>query len=74
MAVLATCRAQAPDHFRWRTPPYEYETVLPPINILTGSSRIRTLIDSDADWSEVDHAIEDGVDKFRQQCERYLLY
>ena len=74
VAVLATCRAQAPDHFRWRPPPYEYETVLPPINILTGSSRIRTLIDSDADWSEVDHAIEDGVDKFRQQCERYLLY
>lgn len=74
VAVLATCRAQAPDHFRWRTPPYEYETLLPPINILTGSSRIRTLIDADADWSEVDHAIEDGVDKFRQQCERYLLY
>ena len=48
--------------------------LLQPINILTGSSRIRTLIDSDADWSEVDHAIEAGVDKFRLQCERYLLY
>ena len=74
VTVLALCRAQAPDDFGWREPPYEYEALLPPIDILAGSARIRTLIDADADGTDLRDAIEAGVDAFRHTRGRYLLY
>jgi len=33
-----------PQEFRWLSPPYEYETEKPPIDILYGSDRLRTEI------------------------------
>ncbi|MBI4179871.1 DUF1343 domain-containing protein [bacterium] len=34
--------------FRWKSPPYEYETRKYPIDILAGTSRLRRMIDRDA--------------------------
>lgn len=45
-AILATIARLWPEHFRWLPPPYEYETEKPPIDIITGSSRLREAIDS----------------------------
>ncbi|MEZ6131653.1 MAG: DUF1343 domain-containing protein [Planctomycetaceae bacterium] len=44
MAVIAAVREQAPQSFAWLLPPYEYETVLPPIDILSGTDRFRLRI------------------------------
>lgn len=46
VAVLATVARLWPEPFKWLPPPYEYETVKPPIDILSGSSRLREAIDS----------------------------
>lgn len=43
--LAVVCRLY-PDDFQWLPPPYEYETVLPPIDILYGSSQLRTLLSS----------------------------
>ncbi len=47
--LLACVRAAWPTAFAWREPPYEYETVKLPIDILTGGTAVRLAVDSGAD-------------------------
>ena len=42
VAVLVEMRAQNPERFQWRQPPYEYELTKLPFDILAGSSELRT--------------------------------
>ncbi|MDZ4685681.1 MAG: DUF1343 domain-containing protein [Planctomycetaceae bacterium] len=46
LALLDASRRLAPAEFAWLPPPYEYETVKPPIDILFGSDRLRRALDS----------------------------
>jgi uncharacterized protein YbbC (DUF1343 family) len=46
LALCAAVRRLAPNAFAWLPPPYEYETVKPPIDILFGSDRLRQALDS----------------------------
>jgi uncharacterized protein YbbC (DUF1343 family) len=48
ICLLATVRALWPDHFQWRSPPYEYETKKMPIDILSGGSRLRETITAES--------------------------
>ena len=74
VALLEVCRRQAPDQFAWREPPYEYETVIPPIDILWGSDRLRRQLDRGAPYTAVADDWAAGLDAFRPLRERYLLY
>ena len=74
VALIAACRDALGDRFRWREPPYEYETEKMPIDILAGSDTLRRDIEQDrrleamaADWN-------DAVASFAPIRERYLLY
>lgn len=44
VALIAEAHTQARNHFAWLPPPYEYEYVKPPIDILFGSDRLRNRI------------------------------
>lgn len=46
VALLAGVCEQAREHFAWLPPPYEYETVRPPIDILFGNSKLREALDA----------------------------
>ena len=46
VALFACLRNLYPDEFTWLSPPYEYEEVLMPIDILSGSSHLRETLDS----------------------------
>ena len=72
--MLEEFRKEAPGQAIWRDPPYEYETVKPPIDILYGSDRLRRGIDAGdsadsivADWPKDEAA-------FRELRQKYLLY
>jgi len=64
-----------PDRFRWRTPPYEYESKKLPIDILTGSDKLRLQIEKGTSLKEME-------DWWRHECyifnkkirEKYLIY
>jgi uncharacterized protein YbbC (DUF1343 family) len=62
------------EKFAWRQPPYEYEHVKLPIDILAGSDALRQQIESNL----APHAIADSwrgdEDAFRKQRQPYLLY
>jgi uncharacterized protein YbbC (DUF1343 family) len=72
--MLDEFKREAPREKLWRDPPYEYEHVKPPIDILYGSNRLRQGIDAGespasimADWDRDEAA-------FRTLREKYLLY
>ena len=74
VALLQCCRQQAPDHFAWRQPPYEYETIIPPIDILYGSDQLRRQLDDEVPHTAIANGWTAGLDAFRPLRERYLLY
>lgn len=49
IAIIAAATRQAPEEFAWLKPPYEYETVISPIDILFGSSDLRMSLRDD-EW------------------------
>ncbi len=49
LALLAAIRHLYPEQFAWRQPPYEYETVRLPFDLLTGDERHP---DRDGEWPE----------------------
>jgi uncharacterized protein YbbC (DUF1343 family) len=72
--MLDEFHREAPSHTMWRDPPYEYEHIKPPIDILYGSDRLRRGIDAGtpvasivADWARDEQA-------FLKTREKYLLY
>jgi uncharacterized protein YbbC (DUF1343 family) len=74
VAILVAVKALAPDAFEWRSPPYEYETVKPPIDILWGSDALRRAIDRGESAESICEAAEAGVDAFSAEVAPYLLY
>lgn len=72
--MLDEFKREAPREKLWRDPPYEYEHVKPPIDILYGSDRLRHGIDA----GEAPRSIMGNWDRdeeaFRKLREKYLLY
>ena len=74
VAVLQICRRMAPDLFAWRQPPYEYETVIPPIDILSGSDHLRRKLDADVPYATIADTWSTSLDSFLPIRDRFLLY
>jgi uncharacterized protein YbbC (DUF1343 family) len=64
VALLAACRAQHPVRFAWREPPYEYETVKWPIDILYGSDELRTGLEAGV-------SVRALADRWEEECRRF---
>lgn len=74
VALLQAIRRADPGSFAWRPPPYEYETVTLPIDILSGSQRLREQIDADAPTEEIVASWQPDLDAFGQTRREYLIY
>ncbi len=74
VAVINACRHAAADTFAWRDPPYEYEHEKPPIDILSGSDRLRTQIEADMPVVEIAATWEVEVTRFKDVRQKFLLY
>ena len=74
VALLAAARASAPDQFAWRQPPYEYEPVKPPIDILAGSAALRLTLEQGHAAREIAREWEGPVARFLETRVEYLLY
>ena len=64
VAVLHTVRKVAGEQFAWNPPPYEYEQVKLPIDILVGSSWIREAVDSQT-------SLEHVRERMAQECHHF---
>lgn len=74
VALLEEYRRLDPQRFAWREPPYEYETVKRPIDILAGSSGLREQIEAGVPAREIAASWEDEVREFTKVRGRFLLY
>ena len=72
--LLEAFRSVNRERFRWRDPPYEYEHVKLPIDILAGSARLREQIDDDVLAEEIARSWEAEVSAFEKIREQFLAY
>lgn len=74
VALLKAFRDGGPDAFAWREPPYEYEYTIAPIDILCGSSDVRTRLERGDDAAAIARSWQESVDAFLTLRSRFLLY
>jgi uncharacterized protein YbbC (DUF1343 family) len=72
--LLHHIRKQNPRRFGWREPPYEYEYVKPPIDILYGNDRLRRTMDAGTSPKRLARSWPRQLEAFEQRRKRYLLY
>jgi uncharacterized protein YbbC (DUF1343 family) len=72
--MLDEFKREAPREKLWRDPPYEYEHVKPPIDILYGSDRLRHGVDAGEAPASIMANWDRDEEAFRTLREKYLLY
>jgi uncharacterized protein YbbC (DUF1343 family) len=74
LALIVEARRQAPRHFRWRRPPYEFERRRLPIDLLGGGPAIRQAIERGRPLRRLEASWRDGLAAFARARRPYLLY
>ena len=72
--LIAEFRRENVARFAWRSPPYEYEHEKEPIDILYGSDRLRTTLESEGEIAALVESWTPEEEAFRRQRQPYLLY
>jgi uncharacterized protein YbbC (DUF1343 family) len=67
-------RQSDPSRFAWRQPPYEYEHVKMPIDILAGSDVLRRQIEAARPAVEIAASWRADEEAFRALRKPYLMY
>ncbi len=74
LLLIAHARRQDPQRFAWRDPPYEYEYVKRPIDILCGTDRLRRAIEAGVSPRRFASEWRADAARFRRRRVPYLLY
>jgi uncharacterized protein YbbC (DUF1343 family) len=74
LVIIEKARAQDKKKFAWRKPPYEYEFVKPPIDILCGTSDVREAIEAGRPVKKMKDQFESEARAFEVIRKPYLLY
>ena len=74
VAVLKAIHNTYPRDFAWKQPPYEYEDVKLPIDILAGTNRLRKEIEAWKNLDEMEKWWKEEAKGFEKIRRKYLLY
>jgi uncharacterized protein YbbC (DUF1343 family) len=74
VSLLREFYGVAPKQFKWRDPPYEYEHVKMPIDILAGAPKLREQIEQQALLADIVESWRPGEAEFAETRRQYLLY
>lgn len=74
VAVLKAVHNTYPRDFKWNQPPYEYEEVNLPIDILAGTDRLRKDIEAWKDLNEMEVWWKEESKAFEKTRKKYLIY
>ncbi len=69
--ILKLCREKYPDKFLLNPPPYEYENLLMPLDIISGSSMLRECL---TEQREINAAVALDCEAWDQERSEFLLY
>ncbi|OIO28649.1 MAG: hypothetical protein COW90_03945 [Nitrospirae bacterium CG22_combo_CG10-13_8_21_14_all_44_11] len=73
-AILKAVRNLYPEQFRWKEPPYEYETKKMPIDILAGTDRLRKDIEKGESLKNMESWWYSETKTLEKTRRKYLLY
>jgi uncharacterized protein YbbC (DUF1343 family) len=74
LLLIAHARNQNPSRFAWRDPPYEYEYLKRPIDILCGTDQVRRAIDGGVSPRRLAPSWRAELDAFKRRRRGFLLY
>ncbi len=74
VAIIKALRELYPKHFQWKLPPYEYEYVKLPFDILAGSSTLRREIETGTSLPDIQERWRKDEEDFLESRSSYLLY
>jgi uncharacterized protein YbbC (DUF1343 family) len=74
LLLIHHARRQDPERFAWRDPPYEYETVKLPFDILCGTDRVRKAIEGGISPKRLAAGWAKEATAFRRRRKKHLLY
>ncbi|OGL47610.1 MAG: hypothetical protein A2161_15490 [Candidatus Schekmanbacteria bacterium RBG_13_48_7] len=74
IAVIREIAHMYPESFKWRNPPYEFETIKMPIDILTGDSSISHMINNYAPLEIIESSWQKDLDSFQKLRKQFLIY
>jgi uncharacterized protein YbbC (DUF1343 family) len=74
LVLIESARAQDKKKFAWRDPPYEYEFIKPPIDILCGTAEIRLAIEAGRPIARFKDQFESEARAFEVVRRPYLMY
>lgn len=74
LLLIEKARRQDPRRFAWRQPPYEYEHVKLPIDILCGTDKVRRAIEKGEPLRRLPPLWRAELSSFRRRRARHLLY
>jgi len=74
LILIEKARAQNERKFAWRKPPYEYETVKPPIDILCGTAEVREAIEAGRPIRRFRERFQSEAHAFELIRSPYLMY
>jgi len=74
VAILKAIHNTYPRDFAWKQPPYEYEEINLPIDILAGTDRLRKDIELWADLDSMEKWWKEETKAFEKIRKKYLIY
>jgi uncharacterized protein YbbC (DUF1343 family) len=74
VAILKAVHNTYPRDFKWKEPPYEYEEVKLPIDILAGTDRLRKDIEAWKDLDEMEKWWKEETKAFEKIRKKFLFY
>ncbi len=74
LLLLHHARRQNEARFAWRRPPYEYELVKLPFDILCGTDTVRRAMEAGRSPRALEAGWREELSRFRRQRSRFLLY
>jgi uncharacterized protein YbbC (DUF1343 family) len=74
LLLVHHARRQDPERFAWRDPPYEYEYVKLPFDILCGTDRVRRAIESGVSPKRLAAGWARELSAFEKRRRKFLLY
>jgi uncharacterized protein YbbC (DUF1343 family) len=74
VAILCAARALGGDGFRWKEPPYEYETEKLPVDVLAGGPALREGVDAGADPREIAAGWREPLRRFDAMIAEHQLH
>jgi uncharacterized protein YbbC (DUF1343 family) len=74
LVLLSVIRQLYPEQFAWRQPPYEYETVRLPFDLLSGDDGIRRGLENGLKVADLEAEWQGELDRFLGVGQEFLLY